>query len=53
MSSLRKHEEDYANFFISLGMARRAAVDLADVICEFGELTEALKELVDKREGVG
>ncbi len=49
MSSLRQHEEDYANFLIGLGLQRRAAVPLADMICKFGELTDALEELVEKK----
>jgi len=50
MSALRKHEEDFANFFTGLGLPRRASKDLAEVICRFGEITDALEELADARE---
>jgi hypothetical protein len=50
MSSLRKHEEDFANFFTGLGLQRRAAKDLAEVICRFAEITDALEELADVKQ---
>lgn len=45
--SLRVHEDDLANFFTGLGLPRRASKDLANTVCEFDEVCEALKELVD------
>ena len=47
--SLRVHESDLANFFTGLGLPRRASKDLANTVCEFDEVCEALKELVEKR----
>jgi hypothetical protein len=44
---MRAHEEELANFFTGLGLPRRASKELADTLCEFGEVCEALKELAD------
>lgn len=52
MPSLRKHEDDFANFLIDLGLEPQAAGELADMICKFGELTDALEELVDAKKTV-
>jgi hypothetical protein len=45
--SLRQHEDDLANFFTGLGLPRRASKDLANTVCEFDEVCEALKELAE------
>jgi hypothetical protein len=47
--SLRVHESDLANFFTGLGLHRRVSKELANTVCEFDEVCEALKELADTR----
>jgi uncharacterized protein YgfB (UPF0149 family) len=47
--SLRRHQDDLTNFLTGLGLPRRASKDLANTICEFDEVCEALKELAENR----
>jgi hypothetical protein len=45
--SLRPHEKELTDFLNGLGLCRRTSRELANSICEFQEVCEALKELVD------
>lgn len=48
MPSLREHEDDYANFFMALGLARRAARDLAEMLCRAAEVIDAMEEMSEQ-----